>query len=68
MLETKRLHIRELSSADLENIHQLHSLPETDEFNTLGYTERYSNDRKNSFRVVVTPKADTEKFLYFLHG
>ncbi len=36
MLESKRLHIRELSLADLENIHQLHSLPETDEFNTLG--------------------------------
>jgi [ribosomal protein S5]-alanine N-acetyltransferase len=36
MLETKRVHIRELSLADLENIHQLHSLPETDEFNTLG--------------------------------
>lgn len=35
-LQTKRLHIRELSTADLENIHALHSLPETDQFNTLG--------------------------------
>jgi [ribosomal protein S5]-alanine N-acetyltransferase len=36
MLETKRLYIRELIHADLEHVHQLHSLPETDEFNTLG--------------------------------
>jgi [ribosomal protein S5]-alanine N-acetyltransferase len=36
MLDSERLHIREISLADLENIHQLHSLPETDEYNTLG--------------------------------
>jgi [ribosomal protein S5]-alanine N-acetyltransferase len=39
MLQTKRLHIRELQPTDLENIHVLHSLPETDEFNTLGIPE-----------------------------
>jgi [ribosomal protein S5]-alanine N-acetyltransferase len=35
-LQTERLAIKELSLTDLEDIHQLHSLPETDEFNTLG--------------------------------
>ena len=35
-LQTERLKIGELSLTDLEDIHQLHSLPETDEFNTLG--------------------------------
>jgi [ribosomal protein S5]-alanine N-acetyltransferase len=35
-LQTERLEIKELSLTDLEEIHQLHSLPETDEFNTLG--------------------------------
>ena len=39
MLETERLHIRELESMDIYNVHQLHSLPETDEFNTLGIPE-----------------------------
>ena len=34
--QTQRLEIKELSLTDLEEIHQLHSLPETDEFNTLG--------------------------------
>lgn len=39
MLQTKRLNIRELQQADVGNVHILHSLPETDEFNTLGIPE-----------------------------
>lgn len=39
MLQTKRLLLRELTSADLNAVHELHSLPETDEFNTLGIPE-----------------------------
>ncbi|UOQ68936.1 GNAT family N-acetyltransferase [Hymenobacter volaticus] len=35
-LYTIRLHLRELSLTDLEAVHHLHSLPEVDEFNTLG--------------------------------
>jgi RimJ/RimL family protein N-acetyltransferase len=35
-LQTSRLMIKELSEEDLESIHQLHSLPEVDEYNTLG--------------------------------
>lgn len=35
-LQTKRLILRELLPADLNDVHQLHALPETDEFNTLG--------------------------------
>ena len=35
-LLTERLTLTELSLTHLEDIHQLHSLPETDEFNTLG--------------------------------
>ncbi len=35
-LKTNRLNIRELSFTDLDLVHELHSLPETDEFNTLG--------------------------------
>jgi [ribosomal protein S5]-alanine N-acetyltransferase len=36
MIGTLRLNLRELTLADLAAIHELHSLPETDEFNTLG--------------------------------
>ncbi len=35
-LQTKRLKLVELTLTDLETIHKLHSLPETDEYNTLG--------------------------------
>jgi ribosomal-protein-alanine N-acetyltransferase len=35
-LHTNRLLLRELSSADLEVVHRLHSLPEVDKYNTLG--------------------------------
>jgi len=35
-LSSKRLKIEPIVWSDLENIHQLHSLPEVDEFNTLG--------------------------------
>lgn len=46
MLKTERLHIRELTSADVEDIHNLHSLPETDEFNTLGIPENIEATEK----------------------
>lgn len=35
-LRTQRLVLRELILNDLANVHTLHSLPETDEYNTLG--------------------------------
>lgn len=36
MLHTERLNLRELELKDIQDIHVLHSLPETDEINTLG--------------------------------
>lgn len=35
-LQTERLKLVDITFFDLENIHHLHSLPETDEYNTLG--------------------------------
>lgn len=46
MLKTNRLKIRELTFADLDNVHKLHSLPETDEFNTLGIPETIQTTEK----------------------
>ena len=37
--ETQRLYFRQVSTDDVNNIHELHSLPETDKFNTLGIPE-----------------------------
>jgi len=39
MLTIIRLNIREIELKDIDNVHQLHSLSETDEFNTLGIPE-----------------------------
>lgn len=45
ILETERLKLRLIQSSDLSAIHQLHSLPETDEFNTLGIPENIEETR-----------------------
>lgn len=46
MLKTTRLNIRELTFADIHNIHKLHALPETDEFNTLGIPDTIQTTEK----------------------
>lgn len=42
-LQTKRLLITPVALSDLDKIHDLHSLPETDKFNTLGVPESLSD-------------------------
>lgn len=44
-LKSARLDLRPVTLLDLENIHQLHSLPETDKFNTLGIPENMDQTR-----------------------
>jgi len=39
ILKSERLILREINANDLDFIHQLHSLPEVDEYNTLGIPE-----------------------------
>jgi [ribosomal protein S5]-alanine N-acetyltransferase len=38
-IKTTRLNIRPVIAADLNNVHHLHSLPETDRYNTMGIPE-----------------------------
>lgn len=38
-LKSARLNLRPVKLSDLENIHELHSFPETDRYNTLGIPE-----------------------------
>jgi [ribosomal protein S5]-alanine N-acetyltransferase len=44
-LKSERLHLKPIEISDLEAIHHLHSLPETDEFNTLGIPENIEQTR-----------------------
>ena len=75
-LHTARLLLRELTPADLEAVHRLHSLPEVDEFNTLGIpdslatTERLLADWLTQPRatprtgyVLVAQRASTQEFV-----
>lgn len=55
-LRSDRIKLRLISSSDLESIHILHSLPETDEFNTLGIPNNIEETK-----LVIEPWiADTE--------
>ena len=44
-LHTQRLHLRLIKISDLNAIHYLHSLPETDEFNALGIPKNIDETR-----------------------
>ncbi len=43
--KTERLNLRPISEQDIENIHKLHSLAETDKFNTLGIPKNITETR-----------------------
>jgi [ribosomal protein S5]-alanine N-acetyltransferase len=45
-LESKRLKLIEITWNDLEDIHNLHSIPEVDEFNTLGIPNNIEETRE----------------------
>ena len=45
IITTKRLELRPIEFRDLDMIHALHSLPETDEFNTLGIPDNIETTR-----------------------
>lgn len=74
MFKTKRLHVRELRDDDLNNIHNLHLLPKTDEYNTLGIPETrhttekiveewkvlQKQDPRNSYIFCIEKKEDNE--------
>ena len=55
-LETERLTLTEITIHDLEFIHQLHSMPGVDEFNTLGIPETPEDTRK-----IIMPLIDGQR-------
>jgi len=73
-LETNRLKIKLIKKSDLEKIHELHSLPETDTFNTLGIpanireTEKVVTDWiiKNEKKISFTFKVELIKRKSFI--
>ncbi|RDI53464.1 GNAT family N-acetyltransferase [Flavobacterium glaciei] len=46
ILKTQRLIVRPITLLDLDYVHELHSLEETDEFNTLGIPENIEETKQ----------------------
>lgn len=59
-IESERLELREIAWKDLENIHALYSLPETDEFNTLGIPENIEMT-KNHIQSMIETQNETDR-------
>ncbi len=60
-LESERLFLNEITWDDLERIHELHSIPEVDEYNTLGIP-RDINETKEVLRPIIeNRKSDSRK-------
>ena len=73
-LKSNRLKLRLVKENDLNSIHELHSLPETDEFNTLGIPKNISetksileswikNLKSNSNYIFAIELIDSNKFI-----
>lgn len=65
MINTKRLFFRTISLIDLEDIHRLHSLPETDKFNTLGMPEGIETTKKILAEWITAQKQNPRKTFIF---
>jgi len=62
-LESKRLLLTEISWIDLDAIHRLHSLPEVDEFNTLGIPENIE-ETKEIMRPLIEGQTEAPRKTY----
>jgi RimJ/RimL family protein N-acetyltransferase len=64
-LKTERLKLREPSMADLEEIHNLNSLPETDKFNTSGIPDNIEVTRQRVLEWMSTQDESPRKTYVF---
>lgn len=62
-LETERLSLFEIEKEDLEKLHRLHSIPEVDEFNTLGIPESIK-DTEQFLRLQLEAKSKIPRSTY----
>lgn len=63
-LESERLVLREIVWSDVSDIHELHSFPEVDKYNTLGLPKDISETRELIQPLIDEQKAENRK-LYF---
>jgi ribosomal-protein-alanine N-acetyltransferase len=63
-IESKRLILKDVVMGDLENIHKLHSIPEVDEYNTLGIPKDIEETKEVICPLIEDQKSENRK-LYF---
>lgn len=61
ILQSERLTLKEVSWDDLENIHLFHSIPEVDEYNTLGIPTNLEDTRKVVKDIIDAQKISPQK-------
>jgi len=61
-LESKRLRLKEFDWDDLEDVHRIHSIPEVDEFNTLGLPKDLAETREVMREFIEGRDAQPRKF------
>lgn len=60
-LESKRLILKEIIWEDMEDIHNLYSLPEVDEYNTLGIPKNIEETKNNIRHIIDAQKTEGRK-------
>ena len=60
-LISERLKLIEITWDDIEDIHQLHSFPEVDEYNTIGIPENIEKTRELVQSIIETQNSDDRK-------
>jgi ribosomal-protein-alanine N-acetyltransferase len=63
-LESKRLKLKEITWADAEDVHILHSFSEVDECNTLGIPKNI-DETKEIIRPMIDDQKEENRKLYF---
>ena len=66
MIETNRLYLRELVVTDLDHIHELHSLPGTVQYNTLGIPESIRVTQQMLDDWLALQKGEPRKYYFFV--
>ncbi len=62
-IESNRLILTEITWGDLENIHALHSIPEVDEFNTLGLPKNIEETREVIRPIIEEPRSEKRRHI-----
>lgn len=65
-IKTERLRLRTLMLGDLDKVHELHSIPETDHYNTLGIPTAVEQTRSIVFEWMDAEKEPRKRYTFYV--